>query len=151
MSTNNITFLEPYIRWMIFRDLDEVVMIEGDTADPLQGEQIITMLRDRKNIGMVIEINDLVVGHMIYRLHKDRLELLRLAVCKHHRRCSVATLLLEKLYSKIIDGRRNRIVVNVPDWNLPMHITLKANGYIASAMMKDEYRFVKKAQRHALT
>src|ERR671912_367951 len=76
-----------HIRWMIRRDMPEVLAIEEQSFEfPWSEEDFIRCLRQRNCIGMVAEHNERVVGFMIYELHKTRLHVLNFAVNASYRR-----------------------------------------------------------------
>ena len=69
------------IRWMIRRDMPEVLRIENDSFEfNWTEEDFLACLRQRNCIGMVAEYDGRVVGFMIYELHKTRLHILNFAV-----------------------------------------------------------------------
>src|SRR5882724_1041353 len=98
-----------HIRWMIRRDMPEVLEIEGAGFEfPWCEDDFIRCLRQRNCIGMVCEHADRVVGFMIYELHKTRLHLLNFAVSPQFRRQSAGTQMLSKLIGKLSSQRRTR-------------------------------------------
>jgi [ribosomal protein S18]-alanine N-acetyltransferase len=104
------------IRWMIRRDLPEVLTIEGKSfPDPLDEEQILERLRQRNCIGMVADTDDGIIGFMIYELHKRRLHILRLAVSPEIRRTGVGAQLIARLKHKLATHCRLRLTVSVRD------------------------------------
>ena len=63
-----------HIRWMIRRDMMEVLEIENQSFEfPWSEEDFIRCLRQRNCIGMVAEHDERVAGFMIYELHRNRL------------------------------------------------------------------------------
>ena len=69
-----------HIRWMIRRDMPEVLAIEHASFDfPWCEEEFLRVLRQRNCIGMVAEVGEQVVGFMIYELHKNKLHVLDFA------------------------------------------------------------------------
>ena len=76
-----------HIRWMIRRDMPEVLDIEAQGFEfPWSEEDFIRCHRQRNCIGMVAEFDERVVGFMIYELHKNRLHILNFAVHEDYRR-----------------------------------------------------------------
>ena len=76
-----------HIRWMIRRDMPEVLKIEAGSFEfPWSEEDFIRCLRQRNCIGMVAEHDERVVGFMIYELHKSRLHIINFAVHPTFRR-----------------------------------------------------------------
>ena len=65
-----------HIRWMIRRDMPEVLQIEQESFDySWTEEDFLRCLRQRNCIGMVAEQGEKVVGFMIYELHKNKLHI----------------------------------------------------------------------------
>ncbi len=111
--------LRVHIRWMIRRDMAEVLEIEnGGFEFPWSEDDFIRCLRQRNCIGMVAEHAEHVVGFMIYELHKTRLHLLNLAVGNHYRRRGVGVQMLSKLIAKLSMQRRTRVLLEVRETNL---------------------------------
>src|SRR5690348_3144654 len=62
-----------HIRWMIRRDMPEVLQTEQHSFEfPWTEEDFLRCLRQRNCIGMVAEQGEKVVGFMIYELHKAK-------------------------------------------------------------------------------
>src|SRR5262245_13193942 len=94
--------LPVHIRWMIRRDMPEVLAIEKQCFEfPWQDEDFIRCLRQRNCIGMVAEAGERVVGFMIYELHKNRLHILNFAVHEDYRRRGVGRQMAKKLVGKL--------------------------------------------------
>ena len=100
-----------HIRWMIRRDMMEVLEIEGRSFEfPWSEDDFIRCLRQRNCIGMVAEHDERVAGFMIYELHRNRLHILNFAVAAEFRRKGVGQQMVEKLIGKLSAQRRNRII-----------------------------------------
>jgi len=81
MSSQSKPEVKIHIRWMIRRDMAEVIAIETESFEfPWSEDDFVRCLRQRNCIGMVAEMDDQVVGFMIYELHKNRLHILNFAV-----------------------------------------------------------------------
>src|SRR5947199_9543199 len=103
--------LRTHIRWMIRRDMAEVLDIESDGFEfPWYEEDFIRCLRQRNCIGMVAEASERVVGFMVYELHKHRLHVLNFAVAANHRRRGVGSQMAKKLITKLSHDRRSRVM-----------------------------------------
>src|SRR5262245_7812977 len=90
--------LKVHIRWMIRRDMPEVLAIEtGSFEFPWCENDFLRCLRQRNCIGMVAEHEDRLAGFMIYELHKSRLHVLNFAVASSARRLGVGSQMIEKL------------------------------------------------------
>lgn len=132
--------LRVHIRWMIRRDMPEVLQIEtGSFEFPWFEEDFIRCLRQRNCIGMVAEHGERVVGFMIYELHKTRLHVLNFAVAPEYRRMEVGQQMIDKLVSKLSSQRRTRISLEVRETNLAAQLFFKENGFRATAVLRDFY------------
>jgi ribosomal-protein-alanine N-acetyltransferase len=132
--------LRVHIRWMIRRDMAEVLEIERSSFEfPWFEEEFIRCLRQRNCIGMVAEHAERVVGFMIYELHKTRLHILNFAVAADVRRRGVGRQMLEKLIGKLSSQRRTRITLEVRETNLAAQVFFRANGFKATSVLHDFY------------
>jgi ribosomal-protein-alanine N-acetyltransferase len=140
MSTQLNPQVRINIRWMIRRDMSEVLAIESGSFEfPWCEEDFVRCLRQRNCIGMVAESDDRVVGFMIYELHKSRLHLLNFAVCPEMRRHGVGQQMIEKLVGKLSQQRRSRIILEVRETNLPAQLFFKEVGFRAVSVLRDYY------------
>ena len=132
--------LPVHIRWMIRRDMPEVLAIEEQCFEfPWQEDDFIRCLRQRNCIGMVAEASERVVGFMIYELHKSRLHILNFAVHEGFRRRNVGTQMSRKLVGKLSHERRSRIVLEIRETNLPAQLFFRQLGFRAVSVLRDFY------------
>lgn len=137
--------LRVHIRWMIRRDMPEVLGIERESFEfPWFEEDFVRSLRQRNCIGMVAEANvgkggERVVGFMIYELHKSRLHILNFAVTKGMRMRGIGRQMAEKLSSKLSSQRRTRITLEVRETNLPAQLFFKKVGFRATTVLRSYY------------
>lgn len=135
-GTNN----DVAIRWMIRRDMAEILDIERASFEyPWSEDEFIRCLRQRNCIGMIAEIKDRVVGYMIYELHKNRLHILNFAVDSQHRRTGVGSTMIDRLVLKLSPQRRPRILLEVRETNLDSQLFFKAMGFRAVSVLRDFY------------
>jgi ribosomal-protein-alanine N-acetyltransferase len=128
------------IRWLIRRDMPEVVAIEERGFEfPWSEEDFMRCLRQRNCIGMVAEHDERIVGFMIYELHRSRLHVLNFAVRTEFRRRGVGTQMLRRLAAKLSQQRRDRILLEVRETNLPAQLFFRANGFRAISLLRDYY------------
>ena len=133
--------LRIHVRWMIRRDMREVLDIEREAFEfPWSDEDFTRCLRQRNCIGMVAESGDSVIAFMIYELHRSRLHVLNFAVARSHRRLGVGTRMMEKLIGKLTPERRSRIVLEVRETNLPAQLFFRSLGFRAISVLKDFYQ-----------
>ncbi|RLS33348.1 MAG: ribosomal-protein-alanine N-acetyltransferase [Planctomycetota bacterium] len=125
---------------MIRRDMPEVLGIEQEAFEfPWLDEDFTRCLRQRNCIGMVAEVGDSVVAFMIYELHRTRLHVLNFAVRRSHRRLGIGSQMMEKLFAKLSAERRDRILLEVRERNLPAQVFFRSLGYRAISVLKDFY------------
>ena len=141
MATSEKNRLAVHVRWMIRRDMAEVLDIEQEAFEfPWSEEDFTRCLRQRNCIGMVAEMAESVVAFMIYELHRSRLHVINFAVRRSHRRLGVGTMLMNRLAGKLSPDRRDRILLEVRERNLPAQLFFRALGYRAISVLKDFYQ-----------
>lgn len=130
-----------HMRWMIRRDMPEVLAIEAESFEfPWSPDDFTRCLRQRNCIGMVAELADSVVAFVIYELHRQSLHVLNLAVTRTHRRLGIGGRIMTKLSGKLAPERRGRIVLEVRETNLPAQLFFRSLGYRAVSVLKDFYQ-----------
>lgn len=140
MNVSRQPQLRVHIRWMIRRDMPEVLDIERDSFEfPWYEEDFIRCLRQRNCIGMVAEHGERVVGFMIYELHKSRLHILNFAVSADVRRRGVGLQMADKLISKLSSQRRTRVTLEVRETNLAAQLFFRQNGFKATSVLREYY------------
>ncbi len=129
-----------HIRWMIRRDMAEVLQIERENFEfAWVDEDFVRCLRQRNCIGMVAEYEDRVVGFMIYELHKSRIHVLNFAVAAVYQRHGVGSQMVAKLIAKLSPARRSRVVLEVRETNLPAQLFFRENGFRAISVLHKYY------------
>lgn len=132
--------LRVHVRWMIRRDMAEVLQIEAGSFEfPWNDDDFIKCLRQRNCIGMVAEYEDRVVGYMIYELHKTSLHLLNFAVSPDFRRRRVGQQMIDKLRGKLSSQRRTSLGLEVRETNLSAQLFLRDLGFKATGVVRDFY------------
>ena len=138
--TSDQSQLRVHIRWMIRRDMPSVLSIENESFEFRWSEaDFIRCLRGRNCIGMVPEIDDQVVGFMIYELHKNRLHILNFAVTKEMRGRGIGKAMIDKLIGKLSHECRNRIMLEVRETNLNALLFFKSLGFRAISILRGWY------------
>src|SRR5437867_787783 len=138
--------LAVHIRWMIRRDMPDVLAIEQECFEfPWYEEDFVRCLRQRNCIGMVAEASGApaqrvgIVGFMVYELHKHRLHILNFAVHEQFRRRGVGAQMTKKLISKLSHDRRSRIMLEIRETNLAAQLFFRALGFRAVSVLRDFY------------
>ncbi len=140
MSTSSTQGTNVHIRWMIRRDMQEVLEIEESSFEfPWTETDFVRCLRQRNCIGMVAELDDQIVGFMIYELEKSRLRLLNFAVSSAWRRHAIGKEMVRKLVGKLSSQRRTRITLEVRETNLAAQLFFKNSGFRAVSVLRDFY------------
>lgn len=136
------------IRWLIRRDMPEVLAIEAEAFEYVWTEEdFLCCLRERNCIGMVATVGagadpkdfGTTVGFMIYELHRERLRLLNFAVARDWQRMGVGTAMARRLIDKLTQQRRREIRLEVRETNLAAQLFFKAMGFRALGVLKDRY------------
>lgn len=129
-----------HIRWMIRRDMPEVLQAEQESFEfAWTEEDFLRCLRQRNCIGMVAEKGEKVVGFMIYELHKSKLHILNFAVSPSCRRVGIGLQMVAKLISKLSSHRRTRITLEVRETNLAAQLFFRAQGFRAVRVLRSYY------------
>ena len=132
--------LDVQIRWLIRRDMPEVLRIEGESFEyPWTDEDFLCCLRQRNCIGMVAECDHQIVGFMVYELHKSKLRILNFAVSQDVRRQGVGTQMVLRLVDKLSQQRRNEILLEVRERNLDGQLFFKTQGFVATNVLRRHY------------
>ena len=141
--TSSAAQLRVHIRWMIRRDMPQVLDIEkGAFEFPWSEDEFVRCLRRRNCIGMVAEGSygsGRVLGFMIYELHKTRLHILNFAVAAEARRHGVGSQMVDKLIGKLSSQRRTRLSLEVRETNLAAQLFFKQSGFRATSVLRDFY------------
>ncbi|MBV8312165.1 MAG: ribosomal protein S18-alanine N-acetyltransferase [Planctomycetaceae bacterium] len=136
-----LTQTRVHIRWMIRRDMPEVLAIEHASFEyPWCEEEFLRILRQRNCIGMVAELGERIVGFMIYELHRNKIHVLDFAVHPELRRHGVGRQMVSKLAGKLSSQRRNRIALFVRETNLPAQFFFRVVGFRATEVVREHYQ-----------
>lgn len=137
--------LKVNVRWMIRRDMPDVLEIERDCFEYPWGEDdFLNCLRQRNCIGMVAVCDDergmeRIVGFIVYELFRKKLHLMSIGVAIAKRRMGVGTQMIEKMVEKLSQQRRDTIGVEVRESNLSAQMFFQKHGFRAVSILKDFY------------
>jgi len=136
----NDDFTEVMIRWLIRRDMDEVLAAERSCFEfPWTEEEFLCVLRQRNCIGTVAEADGKVLGYMIYELHQSKLKLLNFGVHADHHRKKIGTQMINRIKSKLSQQRRTTIELIVRETNLAAQMFFGAQEFRAVQVLRNEY------------
>jgi len=131
---------KPHIRWMIRRDMPEVLDIEKKSfEDSWDEDDFMEDLRQRCVIGMVAEHDEKIVGFMIYELNKTDIHILNFAVHPDHRFRGIGNAMAQKLKSKL-GPRRDKIFLEVRKSGRDTQLFFKKIGFQAARMLSAFYK-----------
>ena len=128
------------IRWLIRRDMDEVLAIERESFEfPWTEEEFLCCLRQRNCIGTVAELDHKIVGFMIYELHQSMLRILNFAVSSDQRRDGIGGQMIQRLIDKLSQQRRREIVLEVRETNLAAQMFFGSCNFRALSVLRNHY------------
>lgn len=134
------TKLKVHVRWQLRRDMPAVLKIEAASHEhPMREDEVLEILRRRNCIGMAAECDGLVVAHMIYELHRDRVHVLDFAVDPEFRRRGVGEQMMDKLKFKLRHDRRRKLTLTVRETYLGGLLFLKKMGFKAVGVRRGEF------------
>jgi ribosomal-protein-alanine N-acetyltransferase len=140
MADANRTAPKINIRWLVQRDLPDVLQIERDSFPiPWGVDGFLYYLRQRNCIGMVAERYRQIVGFMLYELHKSNLRIINFAVAPVARRQDVGGQMVRRLIDKLSQQRRKEIVLEIRETNLPAQLFFRHEGFRAVCVIRDHY------------
>ncbi len=129
-----------HIRWMIRRDMPEVLDIENEAFEfPWPAEDFVRYLEKRSCTGTVAEHEDRVVGFMLYILHKKCIHVSDFAVAEDYRHRGIGTQMVDELIGKLDPRRRNRLLVQVRERNLAAQLFFFKCGFRAISVLHHAY------------
>ncbi len=135
--------LRVHIRWMIRRDMPEVLCIEESSFDyAWTDEDFLRCLRQRQCIGMVAEHGEKVLGFFIKELHRSKFHILNFAVHPDFRHQGIGSQMAGKLISQLAsEGHPNRrtIELEVREKNLPAQLFFRSQGFEATRVLRSYY------------
>jgi len=128
------------IRWLIRRDMAEVIEIEQQSFEfSWTEEDFLCCLRQRNCIGMVAEQNNRIVGFMIYELHKASLRIMNFAVANDVRREGIGKRMVQRLVDKLSQQRRKEIILEIRETNLSAQLFFKKSEFKAVKVLRHHY------------
>jgi len=129
------------LRWMIRRDMDEVLAIERESfQSPWSEEDFVACLRQRNCIGMVCEdAKGCIRAFMVYELHKSTLRILNFAVSWAFRHREIGRQMVERLQQKLSQQRRKSIRCEIRETNVAAQQFFSACGFKAVNILRQHY------------
>lgn len=137
--TQQETNIAVSIRWMVRRDMADVLRIEqASYYKPWSESEYLNYLRKRDHIGMVAEHRGRIVGAMIYQLRKRKIVLISLAVDPEHRLRGVGMQMIARLVGKMPGGNYEKLQTGVHETNLGGQLFLRTLGFRCVGISEEE-------------
>ena len=128
------------IRWMIDRDLPQIVPIEESSFEfPLSYEELYAFKWQRNIVPLVAEIGDRIVAYMFYELHKSYFGVPSVAVHPDFRRQGIGRKMVTRLINRIPKTRRRKIKLEIRETNVPAQLFYANLGFRATKVLRKSY------------
>lgn len=128
------------IRWIIKRDLPDVLVIEKESFEyPWLTSDFTNCLCQRNCIGLVAEFQEKIVGYMIYEIRRTKLRMMNLCVSKAFLRNGVGEQIIVSMKRQLSRIRRSSIVLDVRESNLVAQQFFRSQGFKATGIAHDFY------------
>ena len=126
-------------------DIPKVKRIEDMSFEfPWTEEAFATCLKrktvHRNTFGMIAEQQEMIVGYIIYQLHRRRVHILNIAVKPDSRRLGICRQLFNALVLQLSFTECCKTVfMEVRETNLSAQLTFRSLGFKATSILKDFY------------
>ena len=128
-----------HFRWMHPEDIPEILRIEvASFKHPWTEKDILCTMSHDSVVGMVVEIDDKIVGYMVYDKNEDFIDLMNIAVDPEYRHFEIGTMLVNKLISKVHNKRRE-LVAKVWERNVVAQMFLKKLGFCVVEILREDW------------
>lgn len=126
------------IRWIIERDLKAIINIEELTSEcPMSYGEIRNLLKENGSIGNVIEEGDVILGYNIYRLFKNHMEIVLLAINPKNQLSGFGSAAITRMIDKLSINKRHTITVRIKEHKTGAMLFFQKMGFIATSMSND--------------
>lgn len=144
LTTDSHKTYSVHERWMIKRDMPEVMNIEDESFEyPWNIDDFAEYLRPDNCTGMVAVDNadeNKVLGFMIYKWeYKNRIHLLNFAVSPEYWKKDIGTQMINELKRKLSLQRRNKLCLEVSERNLRAQLFFRSQGFRALSVFRGYY------------
>lgn len=135
-----VTSTKDHVRWIIRADLERIVAIERTFwSENAWGEdQFLRALKEKNTVGLAVERGECVVGYLIYVLERGRYLIGNIGYVDPQACCTM----IDHLKEKMVQTKRNRIVIYVHERNLSVQLMFRAMGFAWVRTEWDEYVMV---------
>lgn len=135
------TKIDWHIQPIQTQDLPKLVKIEKESNSSKKVKSEFKELLSCPNNACILAVKRTktgysILGFLIYKFSSSYLQIIKLSVDSKYFRNGIASGLINCLIDKL-DSSRNYIEINVCETNLPMHLVLKKNQFIAKKIIKE--------------
>jgi ribosomal-protein-alanine N-acetyltransferase len=143
LSMHGVSLMSVHVRWLIRRDMPEVLAIESQSFGEQWSEaEFVACLKKRNAIGCVAETEfSNVLGFMIYELRQSTIRILKFAVDSKVRRSGIGRQMADRIKDKLRQQYRTEAAIAIPDTMLTAHMFFAACGFICEEVKGDRYVF----------
>lgn len=126
-------------RWMIRKDLPDVVRIEQLSFDrPWTEAEFINACRSVFIVPRVAQRDNEIVGYMLYELNSRNYKVVNLAVDPKYRREGIGGELMRWLTGRL-SGKRTEVIAEPSERNLPAHLFFRSLGFKGKSVIRDPW------------
>jgi ribosomal protein S18 acetylase RimI-like enzyme len=116
-----------YVRWLIRKDMPAINEINIEASYQLLEEDMTKMLKQRNVVGMVVELDEVVAGYMIYALEKGSIDLYHLVIDPVFHGQGLGTALIETLKTRLGTPQgRTAIYTTVSEYDVQAQVFFRA-------------------------
>ena len=140
IAPGSVTTVKPllghfYVREMVGSDLGHVATIEKTSQETYWNREDFRSLLDECTQGRVVTFRNKVIGHYIFRLEDESLQLLNLTIHPDFRRQKIGSAVLNYLSQLYLQHERAlSFTYHVRDSNLSAHLFLRVNKFRAQSV-----------------
>lgn len=125
---------------MIRSDLTDVCILEIENQQsPWTESDFVHQLAKRNSIGMVVTVEDVVCGFVVYELNGNEMQIVRFHLHFTPAWLFAAEAMVEKLKGKIEQQRRDTLRLFIRETNLPAQLFFKSMGFRATGVLRNYY------------
>lgn len=129
-----------HIRWMIRRDLPELIAMEKADAEavgrePWTEEDFLREIKDRNVVGQTAEEGDALRGALIYQLFKKRINILYMVADSPE----VIDAMLLKMQKKLSAERRVSLIYYCRERDLTKQLCLRKHKFFAEDTLRNQF------------
>jgi ribosomal-protein-alanine N-acetyltransferase len=129
------------MRWLIQKDMAEVLAIDRQSfQNPWSEDDFFSALRQRNCMGQIVELNQRILGYIIYDLYDDMISIKRMAVDPDLRRLGLGSKMLGGMKDKLSRQKRTSLIMEVAGDDEAGQAFLRKAEFQADAVLRGGHR-----------